>query len=389
MVSRQKHLLSSYARLGTRALASRLTRLPAPVKLTAAVTGRCNARCTYCSCWRGEGVGAFTDELSTDEWDRLLASCGEHLVWLDLTGGEPFMRHDLAEICHSAVARCPNLLMLHFPTNGLDPELIERESRRIAAFDEHPFRLVVSISINGPPEMNDKLRRVGNPPDRSDRVAAAAGPGAFDLACETLRRLLDAGVEAYAGLTLSKLNEDLLEQTTAAIAQRVPGFHSSDLHVNLFHDSAAFYGSTGDLSPAPQSIQRVLELKRADSLFALAEMSYLALCHDFLRNRSDTSLRGGQLSPVRCGALRSSAYIAPDGTLFPCQPWGREVGSLREHGLDLPRLWRSAAAEDALEDYRRHECPGCWTPCEAYQALAARPEAMARALARVATTSKR
>ncbi len=365
--------LTSPTRLALRALRSRARPLAAPFKLTVAVTGRCNAECVYCRSWRGEGVGAFADELTAQELGRLFASLGRALLWLDLTGGEPFIRPDLLQICEQALAGCPELRMLHLPTNGLDPDRVVAACRAIRSLGRG--RLVISVSINGPPEQNDRLRRVGNRrlPEATP-PGAAAGRGAFDLACETLARLQGLGVEAYAGLTLSRLNEDLLPQTVQAIARRVPGYRPADLHVNIFHDAGAFYGHTGDLSPRPAALRRVLALKRPDSAFAVGELAYLSLGLTFLRRRADPRLRGDQVSPVPCAALRGSAYVAPDGTLFPCQPWGRALGSLREADLDLPRLWRSAEAAAARDALRRHRCPGCWTPCEAYQAMLARPE---------------
>lgn len=351
-----------------------------PFKLTVAVTGRCDAECVTCRSWRGEGVGAFTRELTPDQYSRLFDSCGSGLLWLDLTGGEPFIRDDLVEICAAALDRCPDLQMLHLPTNGLSPQRIVDTCRAISRLRSH--RLVVSISINGPPLHNDRLRRVGNR-RLAPGLFPAEGPpagSAFSLACETLDRLLQSGVEAYAGLTLSRLNQELVGETVESIAQRVADFRPADLHVNLFHDSEAFYGHTGDLSPGKDAVSRVLALKRPDSAFGLAETAFLALSLEYLRRRNNPRFPGDLASPVPCAALRGSAYIAPDGTLFPCQPWGRPLGSLRDHGLSLPALWRSAEARQARQELGLHRCPGCWTPCEAYQSLLAHPERLALAL---------
>jgi molybdenum cofactor biosynthesis enzyme MoaA len=45
------------------------------------------------------------------------------LFWLDIAGGEPFLRKDLAEI-----VSCFNFEVLQIPTNGSLPELIIKQS---------------------------------------------------------------------------------------------------------------------------------------------------------------------------------------------------------------------------------------------------------------------
>ena len=72
------------------------------------VTNACNFRCDHC----------FVDfeskkrDLKLDEYKKLGAD-SESLLWLDIGGGEPFLRKDLADIICAFDSK-----IVHIPTNG-------------------------------------------------------------------------------------------------------------------------------------------------------------------------------------------------------------------------------------------------------------------------------
>ena len=80
------------------------------------VTNHCNFRCEHC----------FIDfspkrDLSLEKYQNLGKSVGP-LFWLDIAGGEPFMRKDLTGIIESFDAK-----VVQIPTNGsLQKQIIER-----------------------------------------------------------------------------------------------------------------------------------------------------------------------------------------------------------------------------------------------------------------------
>ena len=88
------------------------------------VTGRCNARCTFCcNLKRGEMAreGAV-EELSMDEIRAIAQSIGR-LPYVTLTGGEPFLRDDLADIVHVFWREC-RTAWVTVTTNGSRPSRI-------------------------------------------------------------------------------------------------------------------------------------------------------------------------------------------------------------------------------------------------------------------------
>jgi radical SAM protein with 4Fe4S-binding SPASM domain len=75
--------------------------------------------------------------------------------------------------------------------------------------------------------------------------------------------------------------------------------------------------------------------------------------------------------PLVCQAASASCYITPDGTVYPCIGLSASIGSLRDNGYDLYGLWKSSARARIRQAARTGACPGCWTPCEAYQTILA------------------
>jgi len=72
-----------------------------PFGLLAELTYGCPLHCPYCS--NPLDLGAHRDELTTAEWLRVLAEARElGVLQLHLSGGEPLLRRDLADIVRGA-----------------------------------------------------------------------------------------------------------------------------------------------------------------------------------------------------------------------------------------------------------------------------------------------
>src|SRR5690606_23237770 len=81
--------------------------------------------------------------------------------------------------------------------------------------------------------------------------------------------------------------------------------------------------------------------------------------------------RRGEPAGVPCQALRSTAFVSPEGDVYPCHVYDRPLGNLRELGFSA--IWNAAATRTARRDIEALACGGCFTACEAYPALAGAP----------------
>jgi len=316
---------------------------PRPFKATVVLTERCDCRCEICWIWK-KPKGP---EPTPDDVARFLRGAPS-IRWLNLTGGEVFLRDDVEAVAEAALAAQPRLAILDFPTTGQRTERIVPAVERIARLGIP--RCFVTVSVEGPPALHDRLRgRTG----AFDRMIATYG---------ALRRL--RGIEAFLGLTLSDRNADAVDATLDALAARLPGFSPREVHVNVATTSGHYYDNLAAgvrKPPRPHAaVRRVLARRRARwfSPTDVLEATYLALVPRHVRTGR---------SPLPCASLFTSVFVAPDGTVQPCTVFDRPLGNA--YATPLPVLLATPAAEAARADVAADRCPGCWSPCEAYQTI--------------------
>ena len=331
-----------------------------PNRVVLDVTRRCNLRCRMCHTWRAPSHG----ELSLEEIDDLLGQL-PRLVWLDVTGGEPFVRRDVSSVLALAIERPPALQVLHFQTNGWATDRIVRATEATRA-RRAGVQLIVTVSIDGPAAIHDHIR---------GRV------GAFDRALATLVALGSLpGVEVHVGTTITADNAEHVEALGEHLARTVPGWQPRRWHWNWAQISEHFYGNehlrAEPRVPPGDHLRRLRRMRGLPrTMVELMEQLYLVNL-EFVQR--------GEPSGIPCQALRSTVFVSPEGDLYPCHLYDRRLGSLREH--DLATLWRSSEVAEARRDIEDLACGGCFSACEAYPALAGAPASTVRQTTRRALT---
>lgn len=336
-----------YGRAALRAGRANAGRLPAPLKLTLAVTYWCQYRCATCNIWQRKPQ----DELTTDEILTFVAK-NRDFSWVDVTGGEIFLRPDIAEVLEAMAASWRRLAVLHFPTNGFLTDRIVAATRTIARRRRGPA-IIVTVSVDGDEALNDEIRGIR---------------GGFKQQMATVRGLQAIpGVRVAIGMTLSARNAGAVERTFDACAAACPGLSRRDLHVNAMQLSDHFYGNLDAAALRPRQddvLAAVREARRVRGLpispSAWLETRYLKHLERFL---------GTGRTPMRCHALRSSAFVDPWGVVFPCLTYSRPLGSLRDTGMALVPIWESAGVRRVQQEIWDGRCPQCWTACDAYPSI--------------------
>jgi radical SAM protein with 4Fe4S-binding SPASM domain len=338
--------LGRSAHLGLALVHSTFTRPPAPLKLNLCLTYWCQYRCKTCNIWQRKP----TDELTTEEI-RALVRENPAVNWVDLTGGEIFLRRDIDEIFDAILAGWSRLAILHFPTNGFQTDRIVRSVEKIAG--RGPVKTVVTVSLDGSEALNDEIRGIR---------------GGFRRQVETfnaLRRI--PGIVTAFGMTLSTYNQGRFRETFEACAHECPGLTLDDMHLNVAQKSGHYYANAemNAFVPDPMSARAEMASYRQQresprSLAQLLEAAYLANLDRFL-------LTGR--TPMPCHALRSSCFIDPWGVVYPCITYSRPMGSLRETGMRLDPIWNARGTGRVQEEIWKGDCPQCWTACEAYQSI--------------------
>ncbi len=325
-------------------------------KLNFAVNGVCNSRCVTCDIWKDENPpsGPHGGDLSLDEIGRFFARIPDTVNWLSLTGGEPHLRKDFAQIVHEAIRRIPNLHLIGSPSNGLLPD---RVMGLVESLLGHPHPLMfLSFSIDGPPEVHDRVRGI---------------PGGFRKTWETYEAVRRAtrGDPDFVISVETTVSSHNVTQVSPFLEETLDAGHL--LTITIGHNAFLYVNAQkGSVSPLSQraALGRVLRVMRSRTRLTtpkgLVERRYL----DGILRYADRPRR----QVVPCTALRASVSIDHRGDVHPCLMWGRPIGNLRDVDYDIARLLSSDEGRAARREVKREQCPNCWTPCEAYQSIIGR-----------------
>ena len=339
-------MIERSAHLGIALLRATAHRPPSPLKLNLCLTYWCQYKCKTCNIWQRKPA----DELTTDEIVALVRE-NPNVNWVDLTGGEIFLRRDIDDVFDAIVTGWSRLAILHFPTNGFQTDRIVRSVERIAG--RGPARTIVTVSVDGDEALNDEIRGI---------------KGGFRRQMETVNALRRVpGIVTALGMTLSTHNLGKFEETFAACSRACPGLTVDDIHLNVAQRSGHYYGNADMDAVAPDPMSARVDMNRYRSLRGTAHSPRQLLESAYLKHLDRFLLTGR--TPMPCHALRASCFIDPWGVVYPCITYSRPMGRLRDTGMRLDPIWNDARTAQVQQEIWRGECPQCWTACEAYQSI--------------------
>lgn len=291
------------------------------------LTRRCNLACGHCYLDAVQRKGEAPGELATAEALDVVrqiaaAAPGAMLV---LTGGEPLLRPDLAELV-AAAARLG--LMPVVGTNG-----VMLDARRAAVL-KAAGAAGVGISVDSAtPEFHDRLR---------------GKPGAWAAALDGMRAARAAGLAVQMQTTLFPENRNALG-ALAHLARKADA-----LALNFFFLVCTGRGVTQTDMPQSmyeETLAAIVALQREQP-----QMMIRARCAPYVRRllglRAGESREGYEGWSSACLAGRSYLRITPQGRVTPCPYIAEVVGDLRAQ--PLAEIWSSDATLRRL----RNELPG-------------------------------
>lgn len=328
------------------AIASNYKRLSFPFKLSFAVTYRCNLHCSMCNIWNKKLIG---HELTLQEIDNFFKRANR-FSWVGITGGEPFIRNDLCEIIDIVVKYCRVLNAIHFATNAQLKDKIFGIVDRIRN-KKHKPRIIFTISLDGTPELHDRIR---------------GEVGAWKKAIDTFIYLKQLkSVRVQIGYTVSLKNIGMFQGTFEALRNVYPSLRFDDISVNVFQKSSFYYENQAMEDLNSQDIKKEIEIiQRLDkdkiSINNFLRRSYLNLYIKYLDIKK---------CPLKCQALSSTCFLDPYGDLFPCAVYNRKLMNVKDIGTDFESSWNNDDAKSLSYKCSHNQCPGCWSPCDAYSAI--------------------
>ncbi len=336
--------------LGLTALKSNVTHLDRPYKLTFSITYACQSRCVMCNIWQIKPSG----ELDIREIGEF-AQRNSCFKWIEITGGEPFLRSDIVDIVRIFRDSSKDLYVLTMPTNSLcNQDTVVGKIEAILKLGIP--KVSITISLDGYRELHDRIRGI---------------PGNFDRAMGLAKRLrnLQARYQNLFfvfGYTMGKFNEGQLMNTVRGVQKELPWVTANNFHVNMAQTSEIYYkNSEMNLKPDASGFSTELESFIKARKF---EIGVIPVIENAFLKKLDYYIKTGR-TPMKGRSLDASLFMDSYGNVFPSIMWGRKIGNIRDVDYDLSRIWHNAGAEEARKLIKEGKEPHAWTACEAYQTL--------------------
>lgn len=297
-------------------------------------TYRCNAKCKMCHTWQNpnKASGEFTPEV--------LEKIPGGMKRLNITGGEPMLRKDIRDIIKILDKKTDRL---EISTNGYFIDKVVRVAEE--------FRNIsIRVSVEGLPELNDKIRGIEN---------------GFDHGLRTILRLKHMGIEDIGfAMTISGENcHDLLDIYTLVASMDVEFANA------VVHNSFYFHKQDNKI----QNVEEV-ELAMYEFICALLNSPRKNIkrkLKDWFRAYLNSGLLGhvqGRSRPISCGAGRDTFFMDPWGQILACNGSANPMimGDLTRKSFD--EIWQSAQAEQIRRLVSNCE-RNCWMTGTAVPAM--------------------
>lgn len=236
-------------------------------------------------------------EISASDLERHVQSLeGMGVEWVVFTGGEPLMHSDLFRLCAVLRARGIRITIL---STGL---LLERHAHSIAGNTDE-----VIVSLDGPREVHDRIRRV---------------PGGFDKLARGVAAIqsLRADYPISARCTVQRMNYKHLRETVAAaheIGLARISLLAVDVASNAFNRTQSSSMEAGlqldDLAGMEAEIEALIAAGECGAFVAESPGKLRKIARHF---RAQLGC-GAPIAPP-CNAPWVSVFVEADGVVRPC-----------------------------------------------------------------------
>lgn len=317
------------------------------------VTSTCNSLCRTCFYWEELNQGR---DLTFEQLEKISTTAPKfQKLWI--SGGEPFLRKDLAEVIE-VFYRNNGIRNLNLPTNGLVPKKVESVIDHL--LNRCPdLTIDLNFSIDGLANTHDAIRGVPNnfektlatmemAAQRWKRARRLRRNVATCITRENYHELVDLGLKLmqesdidgqyFEVIRGDPMDPELKKLSRAELAQ---------LHRELmgFHEKYADHLFAKLSSPARQ----------------IARMYYLGMLR-FHFDLHEQNLEGPQAWPMRCTAGETTIVIDHDGHFRACEMRGK-LGRLQDFDFDLSAALHSQVMQREVAAIPQANCwctHSCW-----------------------------
>ena len=319
-----------------------------PQSLIFFVTSRCNAKCDFCLYYdQIDNPVSSEKELSPTEVEKIARAYGK-LTYLAISGGEPFVRNDLLDLCSSFINHC-NTAVVDIPSNFYYTDKIFKFTESFLKKHTHTM-LDLQLSIDNLFEKHDESRKV---------------KGLFNKAVYGFKKIKELK-KKYKNLRL-KVNIVFLTENKSSLG-KIYSFLNSELkpdRIQLTYPNEYFLtkkyekmNNINDYIIAVENLEPLYKPSRFDFYawgMHAAKSVYRSLLYDAVKGKRNTG--------SYCEAGRHIVVINEAGEVFPCEPLWISVGNLRENNYNMGKILNSEKYRKFRDTYLGVDKCNCTWGC--------------------------
>jgi MoaA/NifB/PqqE/SkfB family radical SAM enzyme len=305
-----------------------------PMNFTVSALYRCNSRCKTCNIWKKK-----CRELGISEYKKIFKKIGKAPYWITISGGEPFLRKDLVDLCKT-IYKYSKPAIINIPTNGLLTSSIVSRVKSIATHCKKS-QIIINLSIDGVGDQHDKIRQI---------------PGNYKKVINTFNRLkkldlpnLSIGIHTV----ISKFNVKEFSSIANSLMELKPDSYITEIAEER-NELATMHM---DITPDVLSYRSVIDFlihrikngkfKGMNKITQGFRIEYYNLVKKILRDKKQV---------IPCYSGIASAQISPDGEIWSCCIKAKSLGNLRDHDYNFKRIWFSRKADEERRSIKDKEC---------------------------------
>lgn len=284
------------------------------------------------------------DELTVEEYEKISKRI-KIINVLGISGGEPFLRTDLAEIVKVIYKHCSPLIV-DLPTNGFFTEDILTQTEEITRYCKD-MAIDLQLSIDGPEEVHNRIRGLKD---------------GFKRVKETYKGLASLkgkykNLRIKSCVVYSHYNQEYIEELFDILDRDF-----KDLDRVVFSVAHGSVSNTEALQfdwdryfAICEKIRKNSTVRDIRDLHSVFTVALRMAKNDFLKEVLKTKDMYKE-----CKAGKGVIVINETGKVFPCEPLWHSVGDLRANDYNLNRIMNSGAMKDFTKKIIREKCNCHW-----------------------------
>jgi MoaA/NifB/PqqE/SkfB family radical SAM enzyme len=280
------------------------------------------------------------DELTIEEWDKVLASLGRAPYWFTISGGEPLMYPHVVELAELAYRHCrPGVI--NIPTNAILSTIPDRVERIARACPDS--QLIINLSLDGVGPKHDRIRGIeGNFELFEERLGQL-------LALRRRVRNLTIGIHSVVSVfSVGHLDELIAYADRSGADQFITEI--AEPRVELDTVGLPITPSKEAYGEAIDRLVKHVKDKQYSGMAKFTEamrIEYYKLVKRILDEEDQV---------IPCYAGWASAHIYANGTVWPCCVRADDLGRLRDVDYDFKRIWFGEKIREARRSIAAKEC---------------------------------